>query len=49
MVKIEAIHTERVLVPIRQEWVVKGGRGIHDQSPFVLIRLKAGAWKDWAK
>src|ERR1041385_2308599 len=41
MIRIDAVITERVLVPIRQEWLIKG-RGIHDQSPFLLVRLKCG-------
>lgn len=40
MAKIDSIVTERVLVPIRQEWMVKGGRGAHDQSPFLIIRIR---------
>jgi muconate cycloisomerase len=40
MAKIEAIWTERILVPIRREWMVKGGRGTHDRSPFLLVRVK---------
>ena len=40
MGKIEAIWTERILVPIRREWLVKGGRGTHDRSPFLLVRMK---------
>src|SRR5688572_13052934 len=40
MPKIEAIITERVLVPTKPEWIVTGGRGTHDKSPFLLLRLK---------
>jgi o-succinylbenzoate synthase len=40
MLKIQAILTERVLVPTKPEWIVTGGRGTHDQSPFLLLRLK---------
>ncbi len=40
MPKIEAISTERVLVPLRPEWTIKGGRGTHDRSPFLLIRIR---------
>lgn len=39
--KLEAILTERLLVPIRKEWMITGGGGTHDRSPFLLIRLKA--------
>lgn len=41
MPKIESISTTRVLVPIRPEWMVKGGRGTHDKSPFLLVRLQS--------
>jgi len=41
MPKIESIVTERVLVPLRPEWTIKGGRGTHDRSPFLLIRVKS--------
>ena len=41
MPKIEAISTERVLVPIRPEWMIKGGKGAHDRSPFLLIRVRS--------
>lgn len=41
MPTIEAIATERILVPIRSEWMVRGGRGVHDRSPFLLIRVKS--------
>ncbi len=41
MPKIEEITTERVLVPIKPEWVVRGGAGAHDRSPFLLVRLKS--------
>lgn len=40
MPKIEAIITERVLVPTKPEWIVTGGRGTHDKSPFLLLRLR---------
>jgi o-succinylbenzoate synthase len=40
MPKIEAIITERLLVPTKPEWIVTGGRGTHDKSPFLLLRLK---------
>jgi muconate cycloisomerase len=38
--RIEAILTERVLVPTKPQWIVTGGRGTHDRSPFLLLRLK---------
>jgi L-alanine-DL-glutamate epimerase-like enolase superfamily enzyme len=41
MPKIEAIKTERILVPIRKEWMITGGGGTHDRSPFLLVRLRA--------
>ncbi|MEW5979009.1 MAG: enolase C-terminal domain-like protein [Acidobacteriota bacterium] len=41
MPRIEAILTERLLVPVRKEWAISGSAGTHDQSPFLLIRLKA--------
>jgi len=41
MPKIESIATERVLVPWRPEWTIKGGRGTHDRSPFLLVRIKS--------
>ncbi len=41
MPKIESIVTERVLVPLRPEWTIKGGRGTHDRSPFLLIRVRS--------
>src|SRR4051812_41998456 len=37
---IERIITERVLVPIRPDWMVRGGAGAHDRSPFLIIRLQ---------
>jgi muconate cycloisomerase len=40
--KIDSISTERVLVPIRSEWMIRGGRGTHDRSPFLLIRIRSG-------
>lgn len=40
MPKIESIVTDRVVVPIRQDWMVKGGAGAHDQSPFLIVRLR---------
>jgi len=41
MPKLESILTERLLVPIRKEWMITGGAGTHDRSPFLLIRLRA--------
>src|SRR2546422_5853889 len=41
MPKIEAITTERVLVPIKPEWVITGGAGTHDHSPFLVVRVRA--------
>lgn len=41
MPKIEAIRTERVLLPIRPEWVITGGAGTHDRSPFLLVWVNA--------
>ena len=41
MPKIEAIHTDRILVPMRRKWVITGGAGTHDRSPFLLVRLKS--------
>ena len=46
MPKIESILTERVLVPLRPEWTIKGGRGTHDRSPFLLIRVRSEGLKD---
>src|ERR1044071_8474017 len=40
MPKIEAIITERIVVPTKPDWIVTGGRGTHDKSPFLLLRLK---------
>jgi L-alanine-DL-glutamate epimerase-like enolase superfamily enzyme len=40
MPKIEALNTDRVLVPIRKEWMITGGGGTHDRSPFLLVRLR---------
>src|SRR5688572_30421229 len=41
MPKIETILTERLLVPLRKEWMITGGGGTHDRSPFLLIRIRA--------
>src|SRR5262245_62111793 len=41
MPTIESIVTQRVLVPIRKEWMVRGGRGVHDQSPFLIVRVRS--------
>jgi L-alanine-DL-glutamate epimerase-like enolase superfamily enzyme len=41
MPRIEAIITERVLVPIKPEWIITGGAGTHDHSPFLIIRVRA--------
>ena len=41
MPKIEAIITERVIVPIKPEWIITGGAGTHDRSPFLIIRVRA--------
>src|SRR5215813_6543860 len=41
MPKIEAITTERILVPIKPEWIITGGAGTHDRSPFLIIRVRA--------
>jgi len=41
MPKIEAITAERVLVPIKPEWVITGGAGTHDRSPFLIVRVRA--------
>ncbi len=41
MLKIEAINTERILLPIRPEWVITGGAGTHDRSPFLLVWVRA--------
>lgn len=41
MPKIETIITEKILVPIRPQWIITGGAGTHDQSPFLLVRVKA--------
>ena len=41
MAKIDAILSERILVPLRQEWIIKGGRGTHDRSPFLLVRVRS--------
>lgn len=40
MPKIESAITDRVLVPIRQDWMVTGGGGAHDRSPFLIVRLR---------
>lgn len=37
--KITAIETIPVLVPIQPEFVIKGAIGIHSESPFVLLRV----------
>jgi len=42
MAKIDAILSERILVPLRQEWIIRGGRGTHDRSPFLLVRVRSG-------
>jgi L-alanine-DL-glutamate epimerase-like enolase superfamily enzyme len=41
MPRIEAIRTERVLLPIRPEWVITGGAGTHDRSPFLVVWVNA--------
>jgi L-alanine-DL-glutamate epimerase-like enolase superfamily enzyme len=41
MPRIDAIITERILVPIRRDWMIVGGGGIHDRSPFLLVRVRA--------
>lgn len=40
MPKIEAVITERILVPIRRDWMIVGGGGVHDRSPFLLVRVR---------
>src|SRR5437867_5709761 len=41
MAKIDEILSERILVPLRREWMIKGGRGAHDRSPFLLVRVRS--------
>src|SRR5262245_60821441 len=41
MAKIEAITTERILIPIRSDWMIVGSGGVHDRSPFLLVRVRA--------
>jgi L-alanine-DL-glutamate epimerase-like enolase superfamily enzyme len=38
---IESIVTERLLVPLRKEWIIACGRFTHETSPFLLIRMRA--------
>lgn len=40
MLKIEAIYTERILLPIRPEWLITGGAGTHDRSPFLIVWVR---------
>ncbi|HVN78460.1 MAG TPA: enolase C-terminal domain-like protein [Terriglobia bacterium] len=40
MLTIDAIHTERILLPIRPEWVITGGAGTHNRSPFLIVRVR---------
>ena len=37
--KIVAIETYPVRVPIRPELVIRGSLGLHDQSPFVMLKV----------
>jgi L-alanine-DL-glutamate epimerase-like enolase superfamily enzyme len=37
--KIRAIETIPVSVPIRPEFVIRGSLGIHSESPFVILRV----------
>ena len=41
MATIDSVVTQRVLVPIRKEWMVRGGRGSHDRSPFLIVRVRS--------
>jgi L-alanine-DL-glutamate epimerase-like enolase superfamily enzyme len=36
---VAAIHTARVSLPARDDLVVRGARGAHDQSDFLLVRV----------
>lgn len=39
--KIESIVTERLLVPLRKEWIIACGRFTHESSPFLRVRMRA--------
>ena len=41
MPKIESIVTDRVLVPLRDEWIIACGRYTHKSSPFPIVRVRA--------
>jgi muconate cycloisomerase len=41
--KIRAIETIPVRVPIRPEFVIRGSLGIHAESPFVILRVHTDA------
>jgi L-alanine-DL-glutamate epimerase-like enolase superfamily enzyme len=38
-VKIAAVHTARVSLPVRRDLVVRGARGTHDRSDYLLVRV----------
>jgi L-alanine-DL-glutamate epimerase-like enolase superfamily enzyme len=40
-VKIAAVHTARISLPVRADLVVRGARGTHDRSDYLLVRVVA--------
>jgi len=46
MTRIETITTERILIPIRHDWMIVGSGGVHDRSPFLLVRVRADGIED---
>lgn len=39
--RIAAVHTARVSLPVRPELVVRGAKGAHDRSDYLLVRVVA--------
>lgn len=37
--KVAAVHTARVSLPVRGDLVVRGARGTHDRSDYLLVRV----------
>jgi L-alanine-DL-glutamate epimerase-like enolase superfamily enzyme len=37
--KITAIEAIPVTIPIKPELIIRSARGVHDESPFVIVRV----------
>ncbi len=37
--RVAAVHTARIDIPVRRDLVVRGARGAHDRSDFLLVRV----------